>query len=141
MPCWLPLPRSYVPLKSLENSMKGCGIFLGSMIVGLGIGMAVAGIVWTITRDDKIASAIGTGFWLTSAFAIHAYASVWAVSLGAIGAGATGPSGERFRSKLRTAEIRYAFVFGALDGEISHSVGVPWYLVVTIGGLLIMLGG
>ena len=121
--------------------MKGCGIFLGSMVVGLGIGMAVMGIVWAITGNDKTASAVGTGFWLISSFVIHAYASVWAASVGSLGAEAAGPSGERFRGKLRTAEIRYAFVFGAIAGGLTHSVGAPWYVVAAIGGLLVMLGG
>ena len=121
--------------------MKGCAILLGSFVVGLGIGLPVVAIVWTITGDDKTGSAVGTGFWLISSFIIHAYASVWAVSVGSIRWVAEDLSSERMRGKLRTAELRYAFVFGAIAGGLTHSLAAPWYLTVMVGGLLALLGG
>ena len=119
--------------------MKGCAILLGSFVMGLGIGLAVTAIAWTITGNDKIASAIGTLFWLISSFIIHAYASVWVVSVGGIGA-ANDRSNERTRGKLQTAELRYAFAFGAIGAAMSQVIGAPWYLAVVVSGLLAMLG-
>lgn len=121
--------------------MKGCALLLGSFVVGSGIGLAVLAIVWAITADEKIASAIGTGFWLISSFVIHAYVSVWAVSVGGIRWEASDPSNERTLRKLQTAEIRYAFAFGAIGGAMTQVIGAPWYLAVVAGGFLAMLGG
>ena len=121
--------------------MKSFGTFVGSIVVGLGIGLAVTAVLWSITGNDKTASAIGTGLWLTSSFVIHAYASIWAVSAGVIRLESGDRSNERFRRKLRTAEIRYALIFGAIGGALVHSIGASWYLPVVVGGVLAMLGG
>lgn len=121
--------------------MKGCGIFLGSIIAGLGIGSAVTGILWSITGDDKLASAAGTGFWLISSFIIHAYVSVWIASVGGFNPSEIARSKDRFQRKLQTAEIRYAFVFGLIGGAMTQIVGAPWYLAVAVGAPLVILGG
>jgi hypothetical protein len=120
--------------------MKGLAIFLGSIVAGLAIGLAVGALVWSITGDDKIGSAVGTGFWLISAFIIHAYTSVWVASLGGFNTDEIARSKDRFQRKLQTAEIRYAFVFALIGGAMTQSVGAPWYLAVAVGTPLVILG-
>jgi hypothetical protein len=121
--------------------MKGCAIFLASIVAGLAIGLTVGAIVWSITGDDEIGGGVGTGFCGISTFVIHAYASVWIAASGGFSTDEIARSKDRFQRKLQTAEIRYAFVFALIGGAMAEIVGAPWYLAVAVGAPLVVLGG
>jgi len=113
---------------------------------GLGVGLAVIGILRAVTGNDDLSTAIGTGVWLLTIPTILVYASLWFTPPEEI---ANPPQPrttiQRWRAtkaenKLQAAELRMGFVF-ALIGGATAAMANGSNLVITIVTVLCAITG
>jgi hypothetical protein len=102
--------------------MKGCLLLVGSIVGGLGVGLAVMAILRAVTGNDDLSAAIGTGAWLLAVSLIFVYASLWSTAPEEI---ACPPEprttiqrwrAAKAKNKLREAELRMGIVFALIGG-------------------------
>ncbi len=117
--------------------MKGCLLFIGAIVGGLGIGLAVTAILRAITVDHDLASTIGTGVWLLSAPTILVYASLWFTDPEEIAnpprpkTTIQGWRAAKAENKMQAAELRMGIVF-VLIGGTTAAMANGSNLVITI---------
>lgn len=126
--------------------MKGCLLFVGSIVVGLGIGLGVTVILRAITGDNDLASAIGTGVWLLLVPTILVYASLWFTDPEEIAnppkpqTTVQGWRAQKAENKLQAAELRMGFVF-AMIGGATAAIANGSNLVITIVTICCAIAG
>jgi hypothetical protein len=126
--------------------MKGCLLFIGSIVGGFGVGLAVTVILRAIAADDDLSSVIGTGVSLLSVPTILVYGSLWFTDPEEIAnppkprTTVQGWRAAKAESKLQAAELRMGFVF-AMIGGATASIAKGTNLVITIVTICCAIAG
>jgi hypothetical protein len=126
--------------------VKGCLLSIGSIVGGLGIGLAVTAFLRAVTGDHGLSCAIGIGILLLSVPTIHAYASLWFTDPEEIAnppkprTTIQGWRAAKAENKLQSAEIRMGFVF-AMIGGAAASIAKGSNLVITIVTICCAIAG
>jgi len=127
--------------------MKGCLLFLGAVIGGLVIGLAVTAVLRAITHNDDLSFAIGTGFWLLCVPVILAYGTLWLGDLEDIAVPAKSTSiiqrrrHAKAESKLQTAELRMGFAFAMIGGATAAGIKSSNVFIAIVAICCAVFGG
>ena len=112
----------------MKSFALGLLVLLGTLLLGLAIGIGLYFALAALASNDELAQSIGLGAWWLSAIVLFAYANLWLDPFRrrgpAEGANLRSSSAARLRDerlKAQTAEIRGAVLFAMIGGLMVRS--------------------
>jgi hypothetical protein len=111
----------------------------GGLIVALAVTMAIR----LVTGDHQLSARIGAGCGLLCCLSILAYGSLWEAAVGSRRppAGWVPVCRTKAESKLRTADLRGAFVFGIVGYAVLFDTTLPGFIVAIAVTCCAIAGG
>ncbi len=107
----------------------------------------VGAVLASVTGDDDLSTAIGTGVWLLSIFTILPYGSLWLSDPEDLLERPPSTSitqrwrDARAESKLQAAELRMGFVYAMIGGATTAMAGASKWVTVAAAIFCAALGG
>jgi hypothetical protein len=110
----------------MKSTLLSLVLLAGTFLGGLAIGVLISVALTLCGVPEGLATSIGTLIWLTLVVVGISYGSLWIDPPG------NRPLRAKEESKLRTAELRCAVVFGLLGGAMGSAANLPTAIVVIV---------